>query len=73
MVEVTPVDSAEDRQLLRDLVQRHGQLTESEVARRVLDLWEIELQRFVKVTPTDYKKVLEAKHLDADQMRLASV
>ncbi|MBV8083211.1 MAG: glutamate synthase large subunit [Chloroflexi bacterium] len=73
MVEVTPVDSEEDRQLLRDLIQRHGQLTESEVARRVLDLWEIERPRFVKVTPTDYKKVLEAKHLDAEQMRLASV
>jgi glutamate synthase (ferredoxin) len=62
-----------DRDHLRELIQRHAQLTESEVARHILDLWEVSLEHFWKVVPMDYKKVLEAKHLDEEQMRLASV
>ncbi|MBV9121516.1 MAG: glutamate synthase large subunit, partial [Chloroflexi bacterium] len=73
MVELTPVSDARDRESLKALIQRHGQLTESEVARRILDLWEVEVERFVKVMPLEYRKVLEAKHLDAEQIRVASV
>jgi len=73
MVAAEPVERADDQELLRNLIQRHAQLTESEVARRVLDLWEVTLPSFRKVVPMDYKKVLEAKHLDEEQIRLASV
>jgi glutamate synthase (NADPH) large chain len=73
MVEAEPVSSQADQQLLRDLIQRHAQLTESEVARRIADLWEVNLPHFWKVVPIDYKKVIEAKHLDEEQIRLASV
>jgi glutamate synthase (NADPH/NADH) large chain/glutamate synthase (ferredoxin) len=43
---------------LRTLVQEHLERTDSPVARRVLDDWEEILPRFVKVFPTDYKRVL---------------
>src|SRR5690242_3045224 len=73
MVEAEPVSNPADQEQLRELVQRHAQLTESEVARRIADLWEVNLPHFWKVVPIDYKKVLEAKHLDEEQIRLASV
>ena len=73
MVQAEPVTDPADQALLRDLIQRHAQLTESEVARHIRDLWEVEIQHFWKVVPMDYKKVLEAKHLDEEQIRLASV
>jgi len=73
MVEAEPVSRKEDKELLRELIQRHSQLTESEVARRILELWEVNLPHFRKVVPIDYKKVLEAKHLDEEQIRVASV
>ena len=73
MVGVERVTHKKDQELLRDLVQRHSQLTESEVARRILELWEVNLPHFWRVVPTDYKKVLEAKHLDEEQMRVASI
>jgi glutamate synthase domain-containing protein 3 len=43
------------------------------VARHLLELWEVSIEHFRKVVPIDYKKVLEAKHLDEEQMRVASV
>jgi glutamate synthase (NADPH) large chain len=73
MVAAEPVTDAADQALLRDLVQRHAQLTESDVARHIVNLWEVSIEHFWKVVPIDYKKVLEAKHLDEEQMRVASV
>ncbi len=73
MVEIERVTNKKDQELLRELIQRHAQLTESELARRILDLWEVNLPHFWRVVPMDYKKVLQAKHLDEEQMRLASV
>jgi glutamate synthase (NADPH/NADH) large chain/glutamate synthase (ferredoxin) len=43
---------------LRDLVAEHARRTGSPVAQRVLDDWDALLPRFVKVFPTDYKRVL---------------
>jgi len=43
---------------LRDLVTEHRDRTGSPVAQRVLDEWETLLPKFVKVFPTDYKRVL---------------
>jgi glutamate synthase (NADPH/NADH) large chain/glutamate synthase (ferredoxin) len=43
---------------LRDLVAEHARRTGSPVAQRVLDEWDALLGSFVKVFPTDYKRVL---------------
>ena len=43
---------------VRDLVAEHERRTGSPVARRVLDEWDALLPSFVKVFPTDYKRVL---------------
>src|SRR4051812_23622149 len=42
----------------RTLVEEHADRTGSPVARRVLDDWDAMRGRFVKVFPTDYKRVL---------------
>ena len=59
MVELTPVDSAEDVNELRGIVQKHADLTGSPRARDILARWEEELPRFVKVMPVGYKLMLE--------------
>jgi glutamate synthase (ferredoxin) len=58
MVAVTGVDDEEDIAELRDLIERHWQLTRSGRARRLLDSWEISVAKFVKVMPKDYQRVL---------------
>jgi glutamate synthase (NADPH/NADH) large chain len=48
----------EDTRFLRELVERHAELTASTVARRLLGEWSATLARFTKVMPKDYKRVL---------------
>ena len=59
MVAVEPLDD-EDREFLRTSVERHFEFTESAVARRILTAWSVEISRFRKVMPVDYKRVLTA-------------
>jgi len=59
MVELERMEDDEGIAELRDLIQRHFEYTGSAVAERVLKNWEASLSQFVKVMPTDYKRVLE--------------
>jgi glutamate synthase (NADPH/NADH) large chain len=47
-----------DAERLRILIQRHLLHTQSARARWMLDHWEDTLRRFVKVTPTEYRRAL---------------
>jgi len=49
---------AEDLQLVRQLVHRHHQRTMSPLAWRVLSGWKQWSRRFVKIMPTEYRRVL---------------
>jgi glutamate synthase (NADPH/NADH) large chain len=73
MVELLPLDEADDRKTVHQLVQRHHQYTGSGVAERLLQDWDSSCGRFHKVIPTEYRKVLEQMHLDSDAMKLAAV
>ncbi len=46
---------------MRSLISEHAQRTGSLRARNILASWERESQRFVKVMPRDYKRVLEQR------------
>jgi glutamate synthase domain-containing protein 3 len=58
MVELEKVEEAEDIAELQLLIEEHVERTGSTVAREVLDNWSGTLGQFVKVMPTDYKRVL---------------
>jgi glutamate synthase (NADPH/NADH) large chain len=64
MVELDPVE-AEDIAELKDMIQQHYAYTGSTVAKFVLEDFDNQLQHFVKVFPTDYKKVLRGVHAPA--------
>jgi glutamate synthase domain-containing protein 3 len=57
MVALEPLD-ADDREFLRSAVEAHQSHTDSAVARGVLASWEVEVSKFRKVMPGDYKRVL---------------
>jgi len=59
MVELEKVESPEDSAELRDLIEWHQQYTGSTVAERLLGNWQASVDQFVKVMPTDFKRVLE--------------
>jgi glutamate synthase (NADPH) large chain len=60
MVELERLESPDEIDALRRMIQRHVRYTGSTVGGRVLDSWPVSATHFVKVMPTDYKRVLAA-------------
>jgi glutamate synthase (NADPH/NADH) large chain len=58
MVELEKVEETEDIAELQGLIEEHAERTGSTAAREVLGNWSGTLGQFVKVMPTDYKRVL---------------
>ena len=50
--------TAEDLAELRNLVEEHVARTESDFGASILEDWEVRSKQFVKIFPTDYKRVL---------------
>jgi glutamate synthase (NADPH/NADH) large chain len=75
MVELGPLGDAEEIKRVHALIVRHRQYTESKLAERILNNWDVCAGKFVKVLPTEYRRVLERQHLGAsnDMARLAAV
>jgi glutamate synthase (NADPH/NADH) large chain len=74
MVELETLDADEDIAELKALIEKHAQYTGSTVAQRLLADWSASLKKFVKVMPTDYKRVLlQRKAQQADERLVAGV
>ena len=72
MVDLDPLE-ARDAEQLKELIQRHHQLTQSAVAWRILSGWKDYESKFVKVMPTEYRRILHTAHLDSDAGKVASI
>jgi glutamate synthase domain-containing protein 2/glutamate synthase domain-containing protein 1/glutamate synthase domain-containing protein 3 len=59
MVELEKPDKPDDIATIKRLLENHVKYTGSTVARSILDDFEKELRWFIKVMPTDYRRVLE--------------
>ena len=68
MVELDTVDDEDDIAELRELLELHQKHTGSAVAGKVLDGWPEILSQFVKVMPTDYKRVLQERKRHDEEM-----
>ncbi len=72
MVEIEQLDD-DDREFLRSTIESHLTYTESAIAKRMLASWSVEVSKFRKVMPVDYKRVLtvmkesQAVGLDDDE------
>jgi hypothetical protein len=68
---------AEDKVTVRALIEKHIHLTGSTHAQGILDNFEREQKHFIKVMPTDYKRVLSEKkqrhQVTVKELRLAAV
>ncbi len=59
MVELFSVTTVADEKELKDLIESHAKYTDSPVAHKILADWKNALAKFVKVYPTDYRKIVE--------------
>ena len=72
LVELGPIDTVDDLDLVRRMIQQHVEHTGSELGARMLVDWDKKARQFVKVMPRDYKRVLEAQARAAADGREAS-
>ena len=67
--ETVALEALEEEELreVEDMIRRHAVLTNSERANQLVALWEDIAQKFVKVMPNDYRRMLEAiQHAEKD-------
>ena len=58
-----------DKERLRNLIQNHYRYTNSPKAKTILDNFDAYLPKFIKVMPTEYKKVLIKMYTKNDQLK----
>ena len=72
MVELERVETEAEAAELRSYLEQHVERTGSGVAGNILSAYDAELPRFVKVMPTDYKRVLEQMEAEEDAAAAAA-
>jgi glutamate synthase (ferredoxin) len=72
MVELEPLREPEDIEVVRDLLIQHAGYTGSAVAAQIVNKknWRRSIEKFVKVMPVDYRRVLEEQKKNAEVKRL---
>jgi len=72
MVELSLIDNRADIQELMSLIEKHFRYTASPAAKAIIDNPSL-LGDFIKVTPIEYKKVLQEEQMKALQQKIAEV
>jgi glutamate synthase (NADPH/NADH) large chain len=63
MVELSLVEDRNDIKELKELITRHFEYTHSPLAEKILGEWDNYIDKFIKVIPYEYKKVMEEEKL----------
>jgi glutamate synthase (NADPH/NADH) large chain len=58
MIKLEKVDTEKEQEELKAMIRKHKEKTESNVAEYILSDWNESIDKFVKVIPTDYKRML---------------
>jgi glutamate synthase (ferredoxin) len=59
MVLLEKLSKNDEADWLRSMIKKHYSLTGSETAEKLLDRWEDTIEKFVRVIPVDYKRMME--------------
>jgi glutamate synthase (NADPH/NADH) large chain len=72
LVDFDPMELA-DIDTVKQMIENHLEYTGSDVAKRLLDDWANTVQKFVKVMPRDYKRVLEQRKKEQEEDLKAAI
>jgi glutamate synthase (NADPH/NADH) large chain len=73
MVELSLIEDSHDSKELKSLIENHYKYTKSDLAKRILDHWSDYVDKFIKVVPIEYKKVLQEEKMEAINKKIAQV
>ena len=65
MVGLEKITNKNEKEWLKNLLLEHYNFTNSEIAKRLLNIWEKTLSSIIKVMPKEYKLILEQKKTKA--------
>jgi len=69
MVDLDAIESQEDEAEVKSMIENYIKYTDSQKAKDILQNWEENKSKFIKVMPQDYKRVLnEQKELEAEEV-----
>jgi len=73
MVELSLVEDMADNRELRNIIAAHFRYTQSPRAKHILDNWNEYVEKFIRVIPIEYKKVLHDEKIEAVKKKIAQV
>ncbi|MDR3272691.1 MAG: glutamate synthase large subunit [Flavobacteriaceae bacterium] len=73
MVELSLMDDTAEVKELHELISKHFNYTQSPLANRILNNWDKEISRFIKVMPIEYKRVLEEEKIAALKEKISKL
>jgi len=73
MVELSLIEDMADNRELKNLITAHYRYTQSPKAKRILDNWSEYVEKFIRVIPIEYKKVLHDEKIEAVKKKIAQV
>jgi glutamate synthase (NADPH/NADH) large chain len=73
MVELSLLEDSMDSKELHALISNHYKYTQSTKAKAILDNWKEHMDRFIKIVPIEYKKVLQEEKMEAINKKIAQV
>jgi glutamate synthase (NADPH/NADH) large chain len=73
MVELSLIEDSHDNKEVKTLIENHYKYTGSELAKRILDNWLDYRDKFIKVIPIEYKKVIQEQKMAEINRKIAQV
>ena len=73
MVEISLIEDSMDSKELQGLITNHYKYTNSQRAKQILDNWSLYVDKFKKIVPIEYKKVLQEEKMEAINKKIAQV
>ena len=73
MVELSLIEDSADRKELQGLISNHYKYTKSLLAKKILENWSAYIDKFKKIVPIEYKKVLQEEKIEAINKKIAQV
>jgi len=73
MVELSLIEDMADNRELRNLIAAHFRYTQSPKAKHILENWNEYVEKFIRVIPIEYKKVLHDEKIEAVKKKIAQV
>ncbi len=73
MVELSLIEDNVDSKELKGLILNHYKYTDSKLAKKILDNWTLYVDKFKKIVPIEYKKVLQLEKIEAINKKIAQV